>query len=244
MKLTRRSFLISSAFSALYLLTGCSEGEHAAASGTLTAQKSASGLSYWFYAPQDASSSKPLILYLHGGSGKGSDLDKVLSVDGLPRYLQQSSLLPDAYVAIPQLPSSCKGWSDRASQLLALLSEVKQKYSISSIALTGHSMGGTGTWDLALAYPETFSAVAPLSGSVQMTAQNVETLRNLPTWAIVGGADTIVPPDSSIQFMQALQKTNPNAHLTVLENATHFDVPQVYLNETLDLLGWLTSQHR
>ena len=34
----------------------------------------------------------PLILYLHGGSGKGDDLELVTQADSLPQYLQNGQL--------------------------------------------------------------------------------------------------------------------------------------------------------
>ena len=241
MNLTRRNFLKLSAASSLSLfVAGCS-GESTAETGSqLSAYQSDSGLSYWLYTPQNQTD-KPLILYLHGGSGKGSDLKTILSVDGFPRDLQEGSLFPDAFVVIPQLPAECRGWSERSEQLLRLLSELKQRYSIRSISMTGHSMGGTGTWDLALKYPDVFSAIAPLSGSIQNTPQAVEALQNMPVWAIVGSDDTIVSPEMSVVFMEALQAVNPHAKLTVLEGFEHSEVPKAYLDPTLGLMDWLTT---
>lgn len=239
MNLNRRNFLRLSFAAPLSLLTvGCAESDPSPAS--MSAQKSASGLSYWLYTPQN-SGAESLILYLHGGSGKGSDLDTIFSAASLPQFLRDGLLAPNAYVVIPQLPASCKSWTEKDAQLLALTSELKQRYSLSRISLTGHSMGGTGAWNLASAHSEFFSAVAPLSGSIQTTAQTLQAFCTLPVWAIVGSADTIVPPDSSIQFLQKLQQENPSAKLTVLDNATHFDVPQTYLSSEFDVLGWLTS---
>lgn len=59
---------------------------------------------------------------------------------------------------------------------MKLLSRVEADYAIDSdrVSLTGYSMGGTGAWAIALAYPGTFSAVAPLSGSVRVTEQNLQ----------------------------------------------------------------------
>ena len=242
MELTRRGFLSLTAASAFCLLCA-GRGDAAAVSpaGALTAHTRDTGLSYWLYTPQSTGTSKPLVLYLHGGSGKGSDLNAVLEAESLPRFLQEGQLAPDAYVVMPQLPANCKGWSDRTAQLLQLLADIKAQYSIARTTLTGHSMGGTGCWQLALAHPEAFCAAAPLSGSVQLTEQNLTALQSLPVWAVVGSADAIVKPNASEQFIQALQKENPNARLTVREGATHFDVPQTYLDNTLGLLDWLTA---
>ena len=242
MELTRRGFLSLTAASAFCLLcAGCGDAAALSPAGTLTAHVGDTGLSYCLYTPQSTGTPKTLLLYLHGGSGKGSDLNAVLEAESLPRFLQEGQLAPDAYVVMPQLPANCKGWSDRTAHLLQLLADIKAQCSIARTALTGHSMGGTGCWELALAHPEAFCAAAPLSGSVQLTEQNLTALQSLPVWAVVGSADTIVKPDTSEQFIAALQEKNPNARLTVRENATHFDVPQTYLDSTLGLLDWLTA---
>ena len=242
MELTRRGFMSLTAASAFCLLfAGCSDAAAVSPAGALTAHTGDTGLSYWLYTPQSTGTPKTLVLYLHGGSGKGSDLNAVLVAESLPRFLQERQIAPDAYVVMPQLPANCNSWSDRTAQLMQLLVTVKTQYPIACTSLTGHSMGGTGCWELALAHPEAFCAAAPLSGSVQLTPQNLTSLRSLPVWAVVGSADTIVKPDASEQFITALQEKNSNALLTVREGATHFDVPQAYLDSTLGLLDWLTA---
>ena len=120
MELTRRGFLSLTAASAFCLLcAGCGDAAAVSPAGTLTAHVGDAGLSYWLYTPQSADTPKTLVLYLHGGSGKGSDLNAVLEAESLPRFLQERQLAPDAYVVMPQLPASCKGWSDRTAQLPA-----------------------------------------------------------------------------------------------------------------------------
>lgn len=184
-------------------------------------------------------------MYLHGGSGKGNQLSSVYQ-DGLPEYLKSGKLeIDDAYVVIPQLPSDKKGWSDFASETEQLILYISETYKIdgSKISLTGHSMGGTGTWSLALTYPNLFSRIAPLSGSVRYSRENVNILGNLPVRAFVGSEDIVVDPESSRQMISALQKINAYAQITVFDGANHFDVPELaYLGNT-GLIEWLISRN-
>ena len=201
-------------------------------------------LNYWLYTPANATENMPLVLYLHGGSGKGSDLEAITAVDGFPQYLRDARVALNAYVLIPQMPAACKGWAEMKSGVMKLLSFVRNEYGIDAerISLTGHSMGGTGAWALALAYPNTFYAVAPLSGSVSLTAMNLEKLRGMAVWAIVGAEDTVVDPQASIDFITALCATNANAKLSVLSGADHFAVPgRVFLADEIDLIAWLVT---
>ena len=200
------------------------------------------GLGYWLYTPENPSVNMPLIVYLHGGSGKGDDLDQLLEIDGLPKWLYDGSMgEPSAYILIPQLSSSQKGWSDAGSSVIALIDEIAADYEIdtNNISLTGHSMGGTGTFALAKAYPDTFARIAPCSGSIRITSDDLAAFQNMDVWAFVGSADTIVDPKSSIYFVDKLSQIG-NAKLTQFEGATHFDVPAlVYLNSKINIVNWL-----
>lgn len=203
-------------------------------------------LKYWLYTPSDSTENMPLIVYLHGGSGKGDDLELITAVDGFPKYLRDGQLGDvRAYVIIPQLPSSQKGWANGAAAVYELIQVTVSKFGIDeeNISLTGHSMGGTGTWNLALSYPTLFARIAPLSGSVRVQPEYIEKLKNIPVWAFVGSADTIVPPDSSMEFVAALKEAGGNAGITIFGDADHFTVPSLtYLDKDIDLISWLTDK--
>lgn len=198
---------------------------------------------YWLYTPSDPTENMPLIVYLHGGSGKGDDLNLITAVDGFPQYLQ-SGQLGDvrAYVVIPQLPSTQKGWVNAAESISELIDHTVSTYKINrnNISLTGHSMGGTGTWNLACTYPSLFARIAPLSGSIRNTPDIIDNLKNIPVRAFVGSADTIVPPDSSKEVIAALKAAGGSAEITVFDGADHFSVPSLtFLDTNIELIGWL-----
>lgn len=201
---------------------------------------------YLLCIPSAPAKNMPLVVYLHGGSGKGDDLELLTELDGFPKYLKTGQLwdIP-AYVVIPQLPSDIRGWAEAADSVISLIRSVKDEYMIdeNNISLTGHSMGGTGTWSLAAAYPNTFARIAPLSGSIKNTAVNVNKLKNIPVRAFVGTDDTIVPPESSQSFINALKSAGGNAEITELDGADHFAVPALtYLNNDYHIIDWLIGK--
>lgn len=201
-------------------------------------------MKYWLYTPENAKADMPLIVYLHGGSGKGDDLDLITSVDGFPKYLKDGEVKLDAYVIVPQLDEKYKGWEESEKILMQLISYVKNEYKIDeeNVSLVGHSMGGTGVWQLALDYPKTFSKIMPMSGSIRASYDNLQKLKSINVWAFVGENDNIVKPQASIQFINSLEKINSNAQITVLEDTGHFEVPsKVFFSNNINAIEWLVS---
>ncbi len=202
---------------------------------------------YWLYKPAEEGENMSLIIYLHGGSGKGEDLNLITAVDGFPQYLESGELSDvDGYIIIPQVPSEQKGWVKSSEAIYELIKFIVDEFDIdeSNISLTGHSMGGTGTFNIALAYPELFSRIAPLSGSIQSKESNIERLKNVPMKVFVGSADTVVPPEASIEFVAAIKEAGGCAELIEFECADHFSIPRLtYLDEDIDLIDWLLGKN-
>ena len=205
-------------------------------------QQAYNGLNYWLYTPANPTANMPLIVYLHGGSGKGEDLNLLTDVDGFPQYVKSGRVSCNAYIIFPQCPSSQKGWKTMGGKIEALIKHTCSTYELNThrVSLTGHSMGGTGTWTLALDKPDLFYKIAPMSGSVTVSDSNLEKLSGIPVWAVVGDKDKIVSPDTSIAMIDALQQTGANAKITVWEGADHFDVPGLGYLST-DVISWLIA---
>lgn len=225
----------------------------AAPSATPEAQKAsletgeAGGLDYWLYAPPGARDGLPLIVYLHGGSGRGDDLELVMEAESLPQFLRDGDLALSAYVLMPQLPSGEAGWDGVTEGLAELIDAVVEDCGADAdrVSLTGHSMGGTGAFAVAAALPERFSCVAPLSGSVRDTREMRAALADLPVWAIAGAQDDVVDPAAARDVLAALRAVNPDARYTEVEDAGHFDLPaRAYLDEEIGLVCWLLSHER
>ncbi|MFR3237149.1 MAG: S-layer homology domain-containing protein [Acutalibacter sp.] len=199
-----------------------------------------STLSYWLYTPENAAPGMPMLLYLHGGTGRGTDLELVMD-GGFSKYLRDG-LLGDvpAYIVMPQLTAG--RWSADTETIYELTSELAAQFQIdlNGISLTGHSLGGSGAWELAAAFSGFFSRVAPLSGAVFPTEENLAALSQTEVWAFVGSADTVIEPAYTLDFAQQLGNSHTSLTVTVLEGADHFDVPCLaYLGESHDLLQWL-----
>ena len=202
-------------------------------------------LRYWLYTPSEPADDMPLIVYLHSASGKGDDLSILTSMDGFPKYLRDGDLGSlRAYVVMPQLPASERGWVNVGDSVVELVNKMLAELPVDSgnISLTGHSVGGTGTWNIAIANPGMFSRIAPLSGSVRATSDSVNALKNTPVRAFVGSEDTVIDPVMSQRMVDALKKAGGDAEVKVFEGADHESVPSLtYLDEMIGLVDWLTG---
>lgn len=207
----------------------------------------AGGLDYWLYAPSGARDGLPLIVYLHGGSGRGDDLELVMEAESLPQFLRDGDLALSAYVLMPQLPSGETGWDGVTEGLAELIDAVVEDCGADAgrVSLTGHSMGGTGAFAVAAALPGRFSCAAPLSGSVRDTREMRAALADLPVWAIAGAQDDVVDPAAARDFLAALRAVNPDARYTEVEEAGHFDLPaRAFLDGEVGLVRWPLSHER
>ncbi|CAO1601222.1 hypothetical protein XANCAGTX0491_004889 [Xanthoria calcicola] len=94
------------------------------------------------------------------------------------------------------------GWNH--SILTALLDHIVQSYrvDIDRIHVTGFSMGGYGTWDLALSTPYRFATLMPVCGGGDtVRAKNI---KHIPQWVHHGERDDIIPISASEKMVEAL----------------------------------------
>lgn len=178
----------------------------------------------------------PLILFLHGAGESGDNLNLVKK-HGPPKIVETKKDFPFIVVS-PQSPKF--GWE--VAPLAALVDEIVEKYKVDPdrVYLTGLSMGGFGTWELAGRYPEKFAAAVPVCGGGSMLW--TWNMKNIPTWAFHGAKDTVVPLAESERMVNSLKKRGGNAKLTVYSNAGHDSWTETYDNP--ELYEWLLKQKR
>ena len=181
----------------------------------------------------------PLILYLHGRSLRGNDLTKVSSY-GLPHRLLSDRGFPFIVVS-PQLPDGQR-WTD-VDSLASLVTDVMTKYPVdrSRVYAMGFSMGASGTWRVAAAYPKLFAAVISVAGEYELSLANSGRLKPIPIWAIHGDADTESSPILAKQVFDAFTAKGGKGRFTLLPGKDH-NIPDIF-NQS-DLYRWLLSWRR
>jgi len=126
----------------------------------------------------------------------------------------------------------------------ALLDEIAGAYRVDPqrVYLTGLSMGGFGTWHLALEQPQCFAAIAPICGGIHGPSRIVCTLKDLPIWAFHGAKDETVPLDQQARLVEALRECGGNVRFTVYPEAGHDSWTETYNNP--ELYDWFLQHSR
>jgi predicted peptidase len=179
----------------------------------------------------------PLLVFLHGLGESGKDLKKV-KIHGPPKLIEAGKSFPFLVVS-PQCARP--GWD--AGTLNALVDEITAKYKVDKdrVYLTGLSMGGFGTWDLAAAHPEKFAAIVPICGGG--SPEDAKKIKDLPIWVFHGAKDRAVPAARSEAMVKALKEAGAeNVKFTLYPNAEHDSWTETYNNP--ELYEWLLKQKR
>jgi pimeloyl-ACP methyl ester carboxylesterase len=170
----------------------------------------------------------PLILFLHGTYECGNDLSK-LNDQGPLGHINRGHSLPFIVVS----PLCPKGNSWNPEKLMRLIDQVEASHRVDPkrIYVTGLSMGGFSTFDLAACYPEKFAAAAPLSAGENPDI--AERLTTVPMWIFHGAEDRIVSPRSSIEIAERLGKMGAEVKLTIYPGVGHEGWEKTYADPAL-----------
>ena len=186
---------------------------------------------YILYLPDHYSEQKkyPMILCLHGAGERGdgdSTLERV-NVHGVAHYLNEGVWNIDAIALCPQCPEE-QVWNQRIFDLKALVDAVADTYSVdkSRMTVTGLSMGGFGTWEMAMTYPDAFAAFAPICGGGM--AWRTPALKGKRIWAFHGNADTVVNISNSIDMVNGARKNGADVRFTIFDGVAHHSWVNAY----------------
>jgi len=197
---------------------------------------------YVQYLPKDYDETKkyPLVFFLHGAGERGEDLDLACRHGYMKHVRESGEEYPFIFIG-PQCPDG-KYWACYTESLLAFLDYICETLPVDRdrIYLTGLSMGGTGTFMLAMAEPERFAAIAPICGSgIYWYAGQ---LTNIPVMMYHGDCDEVVPIQNSIEMLSSINKRGGNAELKICYGMGHNAWDVAYKGD--ELLNWLLSHKK
>lgn len=196
------------------------------------------GYNFWVYTPVDyfySMEQTPVIIFLHGASLCGRNLDRVRRYGPLDAIVKGRDI--DALTIVPQNPGGA--WSPK--KIMEVLDWVKVNYACDTtrVYVLGMSLGGYGTMDVCATYPDRIAAGMALCGGCSL--KDVSGLGKLPFWIIHGTADRAVPMKQSKVVVEKLKESGNDSRLIYdwWQGANHGTPARVfYLKKTYQ---WLFS---
>ena len=193
---------------------------------------------YWELVPENISRKPALVVFLHG-SGECGSPNSMLNT-GLPKFMNNGSL--DNYDAIFIAPNTAScSWSSDAASTKDLIDYVIKEYNVDTnhIIITGHSLGGNGTWNMISKYPGFFSAAVPVSGC---PTGNVSDYTNIPIRSYVGASESSYYKNCNNNYVPSINSSGGNAEYILVPspNDNHGSVINVYGDS--ELINWMLSK--
>lgn len=202
----------------------------------------------------------PLVLFLHGAAGSGTDNEKQLEganmFGGLVWALPENQKRFPAFVVAPQSninwpaakiepgkrPVLLPGLGLGSRLALEIVEQLVLEFPIDStrIYVTGHSMGGAGTFNLIAYRPGFFAAAVPVCGLPDFSMARAMT--QTPTWNFHGDKDDIEPVATSRRIIREIRKAGGKPRYTEYPGVGHNSFLWAYTEP--GLLKWLFAQRR
>lgn len=212
---------------------------------------------YRVHEPAGLSSRLPLIVFLHGAGESGTD-DLAPTTVGIGPAIRRD---PSRFPALVVFPQASRGYGWREFNLataIAALDDAQRHYDIDDdrVYVTGISMGGYGTWLLALEQPQRFAAIAPVCGGLdrmpattllrsnatRLFSSAAERLAHIPQWVFHGDADNVIPVEESREMVAALRAAGADVRYTEYAGVRHNSWDRAYAEPAL--MTWMLAQRR
>jgi predicted peptidase len=212
-------------------------------------------LPYRLFVPlgYDANRKYPLLLWLHGVDGRGSDNVRQLTHGNqLGTHFWITSAVQanfPVFVLAPQCPMG-ESWAEPEFNqpgkplllTVEILAKVQKEFSIDPdrVYIAGQSMGGLGVWSLLQMYTGKWAAAIVMSA--YDTFSDVPAIAPVPLWVFQGDADRSVPVDMVRGMIRQLKKAHANLRYTEYHKSDHEVWSKAFAEP--DLVPWLSAQKR
>jgi predicted peptidase len=233
---------------------------------------------YRVYVPENFNPQKkyPVVLFLHGSVQWGEDNENQLTF-GLPAMMRPggrvaTKLEPKAlssFIGVfPQTPTETPWSGEMAEYAVKALDQTVAEFSADSrrLYITGFSLGGYGSWYVAVKYPGKFAAIVPVGGNIKIPekfprpylekfippdmlalydapdphAAFVKRAGKTPVWIFHGENDNQVPVSDARSTVEALRAAGVSVRYTEYKGAGHFVFDRAYAEP--EFWKWLLKQ--
>ena len=208
---------------------------------------------YRLFIPENYNKEKkyPLVLWLHGAGGAGSDNLRQIQEDQiLGTHVWTSPENQERFGAFVVAPQSMGTWtasgrtplSQEMLMVLGIVDSLQSEFSIDPARLyvAGQSAGAFGVWNLIGNRPQLFAAAIAVCGGGNPSLAT--RFAEMPIWVFHGDRDGTVPVDESRRMVEALRKSGGKPRYAEYRSVGH-DVWKLAFADP-DLPEWLFSQHK
>lgn len=187
----------------------------------------------------DRSRAAPLVIALHGMGGDENSYFLAYGQGAFKVEAEKRGYI----VACPKgrKPASMY-MGDAEKDVMDVIAEMTRDYKIDPdrIYLTGHSMGGFGTWSVAMSHPEVFAAIAPVSGGSNFPA-GMSKIAHIPEIVIHGDNDPTVPVERSRVMVEMGKKLGIEIKYVEVPGGDHGNVVAPTFKDVFD---WFDTHRR
>lgn len=199
-------------------------------------------LDYWLVVPENAVEDMPLLIFLHGDGNRA--WPESLENNAIQRKIKE--VYGDSAPFLTLIPNTrLWSWTEGTipETLISLANYIVEEYNAEAgqIMLTGHSRGAIGTWYYISAYPDMFSAAAPVSCGCD-EALDYEAMAAVPVWGFCGnvGQDGTHYLPAMERIAENINAAGGSARIDVLMGCGHAEAESAAYTE--ELFEWLLSQ--
>lgn len=198
----------------------------------------------------------PILLFLHGRGERGSEGMWQTQI-GLPQAVRDHPERWPFVIVMSQCPLG-HYWTDPDMETVAMEELDRETAEFHAdperTYLSGLSMGGYGSWELARFHPKRWAAIVIAAGGVfwsyaperlqqaaTLPAEYAKALGRTPVWLFHGSDDNIVSAHQSELMFQALKANSGHVRLWIYQGLKH-DCWTRAFNEP-ELPRWLLAHH-
>jgi predicted esterase len=186
----------------------------------------------------DRAKAHPLIIALHGMGGDENSYFDAYANGAFKLEAEKRGYI----VACPKGRQPASLYRGSAEQdVMDVLVEVRRVYNIDPdrVYLTGHSMGGFGTWSVAMHHPEVFAALAPVAGGGN--PNELSKIVQIPELVVHGDADMTVRVESSRMMVEAARRLGIEVKYIEVPKGSHVNVVVPTFKDVFD---WFDAHRR
>lgn len=181
----------------------------------------------------------PLVIALHGMGGDENSYFQAYGNGAFKLEAEKRGYI----VACPKGRKPASMYiGDAEKDVMDVIAEVRRDYNVDPdrIYLTGHSMGGYGTWSVAMSHPDVFAAIAPVSGGSN-NPSGMSRIAHIPEIVVHGDNDPTVSVERSRAMVSMGKKLGMEIKYLEVPGGDHGSVVAPSFKEVFD---WFDTHRR